>query len=53
MAHPNILGDEAAYPGNGRLQVRNNFPADYGWQTTHGGLGQSFVDELAYWSQQR
>ena len=53
VTNPSILGDEVTYPGNGRLQVRNNFPADYSWQTSHGGLGQTFVDELSYWSQSR
>lgn len=45
-----ILADEDAYPGNGRLQVRNNFPADYSWQTSVGGLGRVMLDHVEYWT---
>ncbi len=45
-----ILADEAQFPGNGRLQVRNNFPADYSWQTTRGGLGRTLLDHVEYWT---
>ena len=45
-----ILADEDAYPGNGRLQVRNNFPADYSWQTSVGGLGRVLLDHVEYWT---
>ncbi|MCB9570485.1 MAG: hypothetical protein H6709_00190 [Kofleriaceae bacterium] len=50
IANEDILTDEATYPGNGRLQVRNNFPADYSWQTSRGGLGRMFLDEIEYWT---
>lgn len=45
-----ILADEAQFPGNGRLQVRNNFPADYSWQTSRGGLGRTLLDHVEYWT---
>ena len=46
-----ILADEARFPGNSRWQTRNNFPADYTWQTSRGSLGLMFSDELRHFSQ--
>ncbi len=46
-----ILADEAGFPGNGRLQVRNNFPTDYAWAITQGDrLGRLFADQVEYWT---
>ena len=46
-----ILGDEATFPGNGRLQVRNNFPSDYSWSVVSGDqLGAMMAEIVAYFA---
>ncbi len=45
-----ILADPVLFPVHGRVDVRNNFPADYSWTTDHGDeLTRMFADVVAYW----
>ncbi|HVK78037.1 MAG TPA: hypothetical protein VM734_32240 [Kofleriaceae bacterium] len=51
VAQETILADETAFPGNGRIQIRNNFPSDYAWAVSQGDrLGRMFADEVEYWT---
>ena len=45
-----ILEHPGQFPASGRTQLRNNFPADYSWQTDNGDrLGAMLRDEVEYW----
>jgi hypothetical protein len=45
-----ILADSVRFPARGRVQTRNNFPADYAWSVDHGDrLTRLFADVVAYW----
>jgi hypothetical protein len=45
-----ILAQPDRFPDSGRTQLRNNFPADYSWQSDGGDrLGQMLRDEVEYW----
>lgn len=47
-----ILASPTTMPASGRVQVRNNFPADYSWATTNGDrIGQMLRDEVLYWDE--
>ncbi|MEZ4403284.1 MAG: hypothetical protein R3B06_24880 [Kofleriaceae bacterium] len=46
-----ILGDDVRFPDTGRLQVRNNFPADYSFAVLTGdGVGRMLADEVEFWT---
>lgn len=45
-----ILAGPPAFPASGRTQLRDNFPADYSWQTSQGdGLAAALRAEVEYW----
>lgn len=50
LASESILGDAAAFPDHGRVQVRNNFPVDYAWSSDRGDqVAVMLRDEVLYW----
>ena len=49
-----IQTDPARYPGNGRMQLRNNYPSDQFWGLDGGDQYASVLSEtVAYWRSMR
>ncbi len=47
-----ILDSPSELPASGRVQVRNNFPADYSWATSSGDrLANTLREEVLYWDE--